>query len=124
MFSCDFTLENYEYTPIHKRTYFFIKPKSNSISNSNIHVDIITPSNCRIEGKIEEKSHHLYAIPFIPREIGNHEIIFYNDKEKKLVITKFVCQVHDITKIRISDLPLAVPNRPYQFTSRMFFFIF
>jgi hypothetical protein len=94
----------------------------NTIFNPNIHVDIITPSNNRIEGKIEEKSENIYAIRFIPNEIGDHRIIFYNDKDKKLIITKFISQIYDATKIRLSDLPPAIPHRLYKFTSKVILF--
>ncbi|CAF5132220.1 unnamed protein product, partial [Rotaria socialis] len=30
--------------------------------------------------------------------------------------TKFICQVYDATKIRISDLPAAIPHQLYKFT--------
>ncbi|CAF1246383.1 unnamed protein product [Rotaria sordida] len=116
VFSSDFTFENYEYAPINKRTLFLIKPKLNSMFNPNIYVDIIAPSGNCIEGKIEEKSFNIYAIRFIPNEIGDHQIIFYNDKEKQLTITKYICQVYDVTKIHISDLPPAVSHRLYKFT--------
>jgi hypothetical protein len=79
----------------------------------------MTPSGKRIEGKIEEKSTNIYVIRFLPTEIGDHRIIFYNDKEKKFIVTKFICQVYDATKIRVSDLPSAVPHRLYKFTSKV-----
>ncbi|CAF3728092.1 unnamed protein product [Rotaria sp. Silwood1] len=114
--SSDFTFENYEYAPINKRTLFLLKPKLNSLFNSNIFIDIITPSGNYIEEKLEEKSSNIYTIRFIPNEIGNHQIIFYSDKDKKHIITKYICQVYDITKIHISDLLPAIPHRLYKFT--------
>lgn len=57
-----------------------------------------------------------YTINFIPNEIGDHEIRFYNDEEKKLIITKFISHVYDPSKIRVSDLPLAITNQLYKFT--------
>ncbi|CAF4205688.1 unnamed protein product [Rotaria sp. Silwood2] len=116
VFSSDFTIENYEYAPINKRTLFLIKSKLNSMFNSNIHINILTPSGNCIEGKIEEKSLNIYAIRFIPNEIGDHQIIFYSDKEKKHIITKYTCQVYDVTKIHISDLLPAIPHQLYKFT--------
>ena len=106
---------------MNKRTSFLIKPKVDSIFNPNILFDVIAPSGKRIEGKIEEKSTNIYALRFLPNEIGDHRIIFYNDKEKKSVLTKFISQVYDATKIRVSDLPSAVPHRLYKFTSKIFF---
>ncbi len=104
---------------MNKRTSFIIKPKLDSIFNPNILVDIITPSGKRIEGKIEEKSTNIYVLRFLPNEIGDHRIIFYNDKEKKSILTKFISQVYDAKKIRVSDLPSAVPHRLYKFTSKV-----
>jgi len=85
-------------------------------------VDIISPSGDKLEGKIEEKSPNLYAVRFIPNKIGDHQIIFYHDKEKKLPITKFISQVYDASKIHVSDLTPAFPHRPYKFTSKIFVF--
>jgi len=81
-------------------------------------VDIITPSGRQIKGKI---SVNPYTIDFLPNEIGDHEIRFYGDEEKKFLLTKFICQVYDISKIRISDLPFAIAHRPYKFTSNYLF---
>jgi len=64
----------------------------------------------------------MYVIRYLPNEIGDHKIIFYNDKDKKLILTKFICQIYDPTKIRVSDLPPAIPHRLYKFTSKIFFF--
>jgi hypothetical protein len=83
----------------------------------------MTPSGKRIEGYIEEKFSNMYVIQYLPNEIGDHRIIFYNDKDKKLILTKFICQVYDATKIRVSDLPSAIPHRLYKFTSKIFLFI-
>lgn len=80
-------------------------------------MNIINPSGKEIESKIEEKSSNIYAIKYIPNEIGNHKIIFYNDKDKKEILMKFICQVYDASKIRVSDLPSATPHRLYKFTS-------
>ncbi len=124
VYSSEFIFENYEYVPIHKRTSFSIKPKLNSVFNPNLHVDIITPSGKQIKGKIEKISINLYTIDFIPNEIGDHEIRFYNDEEKKLIMTKFICQVYDINQIRVSDLPIAVAHRLYKFTSKKKCFFF
>lgn len=121
VFSSDFTFENYEYAPINKRTLFLIKSKPNSKFSSNMYVEIISPSNNCTEGKIEEKSLNIYGIRYTPTEVGDHQIIFYNDKDKTCTITKFVCQVYDSTKIRISDLPPAVPHQIYTFTSKKIF---
>jgi hypothetical protein len=118
VYSSEFTFENYEYASINKRTSFLIKPKLSSILNSNIHIDIITPSGKQIKGKIEKISINSYSIDFIPKEIGDHEIRFYNDEEKKQIITKFICQVYDINKIYVSDLPVAVTHQRYKFTSK------
>ncbi|CAF3304172.1 unnamed protein product, partial [Rotaria sp. Silwood2] len=93
VFSNEFIFENYEYAPINKRTLFLIKSKLNF--NSNIHVDIITPSGNEIKGTIEKISTNSYTIDFIPHEIGEHEIKFYDNEEKKLMIKKFICQVYD-----------------------------
>ena len=54
----------------------------------------------------------------MPQEIGDHQILFYRDKEKSVRMMKFICQVYDANKILISDLPSAVAHRPYTFTSR------
>ncbi|CAF1615421.1 unnamed protein product, partial [Adineta ricciae] len=116
VFSSDFIFENYEYAPINKRTAFVLKPKANSVLNPNLYINVISPSGHECEGKIEEKSPNLYTVRFIPNEIGDHQIIFYSDKDKKFLITKFISQVFDASKIRISDLPPAVPHRPYKFT--------
>ncbi len=62
-----------------------------------------------------------YLMGFIPKEIGSHEIRFYNNEERKLVVTKYTCQVYDINKIRVSDLPLAIAHQPYKFTSKISF---
>ena len=59
-----------------------------------------------------------YIINFIPKEIGEYEIKFYNDKEKKSFLSKFICQVYDINQIQISDLPVAITHQPYKFTSK------
>ncbi|CAM4895437.1 unnamed protein product [Rotaria socialis] len=114
--SSDFTFENYEYAPINKRSLLLIKPKSNSKFNPNLHIDIVSPSGNCIQGKIEEKSANIYAIQYTPNEIGDHHIMFYTDNDKKCMITKFICQVYDATKIRISDLPAAIPHQLYKFT--------
>jgi hypothetical protein len=124
VYSSDFTFENYEYASINKRTSFIIKPKIDSIFNPNILVDIITPSGKRIEGKIEEKSLNIYILHFLPNEIGDHRILFYNDKDKKSIIAKFISQIYDATKIQVSDLPSAVPHRLCKFTSKVLFLIF
>lgn len=122
VYSSEFIFENYEYASINKRTSFLIKPKLSSILNPNIHIDIITPSGKQIKGKIEKISINSYSIDFIPKEIGDHEIRFYNDEEKKLITNKFICQVYDINKIHLSDLPLAITHQPYKFTSKNFNF--
>jgi hypothetical protein len=114
VYSTEFTFENYEYAPIHKQTSFSIKPRLTSALNPNIHVDIFTPSGRQIKGKISVNSS---TIDFIPNEIGDHEIRFYNDEEKKILLTKFICQVYDISKIRISDLPFTIVHRPCKLTS-------
>ncbi len=114
VYSSEFTFENYEYAPIHKPTSFSIRPRLNSTLNPNINVDIITPSGRQIKGKI---SVNTSTIDFLPNEIGDHEIRFYNDEEKKLLLTKFICQVYDISKIRVSDLPFAIAHRPCKLTS-------
>lgn len=85
--------------------------------NPNIHVDIIAPSGHHAEGKIEEKALNTYGIRFLPNEIGDHQIVFYSDKEKKVILTKFICQVYDASKIRISDLPSGIAHQIYKFTS-------
>ncbi|CAF5036697.1 unnamed protein product [Rotaria sp. Silwood1] len=115
VFSNEFIFENYEYAAINKRTSFLIKSKLYNF-NSNIYVNIITPSNNEIKGKIEKISINSYTIDFIPYEIGKHEIRFYDNEEKKNIITKYICQVYDISKIRLSDLPLAITHQPYKFT--------
>jgi hypothetical protein len=107
---------------INKKTSFLIKPKLNVRLNTNIHVDIITPSGNRRKGTIEKLVFDSYAIRFIPNEIGDHEIRFYKDEEKKFIMTKFICQVYDASKISVSDLPSAVAHRPYKFTSKILFF--
>ncbi|CAM4749067.1 unnamed protein product [Rotaria magnacalcarata] len=112
--SSEFIFENYEYAPVHKRTSFSIKPKSNF--NSNIYFDIKNSAGNDVTGKLEKISMNSYAIDFIPNEIGDHEIRFYNDEDKKLIMTKFICQVYDPSKIRISDLPLAIAHELYKFT--------
>ncbi|CAF3378932.1 unnamed protein product [Rotaria socialis] len=112
--SSEFIFENYEYAPIHKRTSFSIKPKSNF--NSNIYFDIKNSAGNDIKGKLEKISMNSFAIDFIPNEIGDHEIRFYNDEDKKFIMTKFICQVYDPSKIRVSDLPLAIARQPYKFT--------
>lgn len=126
MYSTDFTFENYEYAPIGQRTAFAIKPKSNSLFNVNLPVDIFSPSGQRMDGKIEEKSTDHYLLRFLPNEIGDYRIVFYNDPERQKLITKFISHVYDASKLRISDLPSAVPHRLYKFTgktcSKMFFF--
>ncbi|CAF1097846.1 unnamed protein product [Rotaria sordida] len=114
VFSSDFIFENYEYAAINKRTVFLIKPKL--YFNPNIHVNIITPMGNKIKGKIEKNFMNSYMMDFIPNEIGKHEIIFYDNEEKKLIMTIFICQVYDISKIRISDLPLAIIHQLYKFT--------
>ncbi|CAF1278454.1 unnamed protein product [Rotaria sordida] len=114
VFSNDFIFENYEYAAINKRTVFLIKPKL--YFNPNIHVNIITPMGNKIKGKIEKNFMNSYMMDFIPNEIGKHEIIFYDNEEKKLIMTIFICQVYDISKIRISDLPLAIIHQLYKFT--------
>ena len=83
-------------------------------------VEIITPSGKRIEGLIEEKSSTVSLLQFLPEEIGGHRIIFYDDREKKSIVTKFISQVYDATKIRVSELPSAVPHRLYKFSSKVF----
>jgi hypothetical protein len=119
VFSSDFTFENYEYAPINKRTSFIINPKSNSVFNPNLYINVISPSGHEFEGKIEEKSANLYTVRFTPNEVGDHQIIFYSDKDKKFLITKFISQVFDASKIRVSDLLPAAPHRPYKFTGNM-----
>ncbi|CAF1001104.1 unnamed protein product [Rotaria sordida] len=114
VFSNDFIFENYEYAAINKRTVFLIKPKL--YFNPNIHVNIITPMGNKIKGKIEKNFMNSYMMDFIPNEIGKHEIIFYDNEEKKIIMTIFICQVYDISKIRISDLPLAIIHQLYKFT--------
>ena len=114
--STDFTFENYEYAPINKTTSFVIKPKVNSKFNTKLKFDIISPSGTRLDGKIEEKSSNYYLLRCIPKEIGNHEIIFYCDHEKQIRMMTFICQVFDAKQIRLSDLPAAIPHRPYVFT--------
>jgi uncharacterized protein YxeA len=66
----------------------------------------------------------LYTIGFTPYEIGDHEIRFYHDEDKKSITTKFNCQVYDISKIRVSDLPLAITHQPCKFTSKIISLIF
>ncbi|CAF1398822.1 unnamed protein product [Adineta steineri] len=116
VFSSDYTFENYEFAPINKRALITIKPKLNGIIDPNIYVDIVTPSGKKLKSKIEKTSTKLYTIGFVPNEIGDHEIRFYHDEEKKLIMTKLNCQVYDISKIRVSDLPLAVTHQPCKFT--------
>ena len=123
-FQDDYIFENYEFAPINKRALIIIKPKSNGIIDPNIYVDILTPSGKKLKSKIEKTSTKLYTIGFVPNEIGDHEIRFYHDEEKKLIMTKLNCQVYDISKIRVSDLPLAVTHQPCKFTSKINFFFF
>lgn len=120
VYSSDFTFENYEYAPIGQRTAFAIKPKLNSSFNPNLPVDIFSPSGQRMDGKVEEKSNELYLLRFLPNEIGDYRIVFYNDIERKTLTTKFISHVYDSSKIRISDLPSAVPHRMYKFTGKTF----
>lgn len=120
VYSSDFTFENYEYASIGQRTAFLIKPKVSSMFNPNLHVDIFSPTGQQIEGKIEAKSSDVYLLRFLPNEIGDYRIVFYNDAEQKTMITKFISHVYDATKIRISDLPSAVPHRLYKFTGKVF----
>ena len=83
-----------------------------------MHIEIIDPKGKRVEATIEEKSANIFAIRCVPQEIGDHQILFYRDKEKTVRMTKFICQVYDANKILVSDLPSAVAHRPYTFTSR------
>lgn len=119
VYSSEFTFENYEYASINKRTSFLIKPKSNELFNRNLHVDVRTPSGKSIDSKIEEKTANIYVLRFLPDEIGDHKIIFYRDKNKKSVLTKFTSHIYDATKIRISDLPPAVGQQVYRFTGKL-----
>ncbi|UJR14889.1 hypothetical protein I4U23_001873 [Adineta vaga] len=116
VFSSELTFENYEYAPINKRTSLVIKPKTHSMFNPNIQVEIVTPSGKKFKSKVEKLAAKLYTIGFVPTEIGDHEIRFYHDEEKKLIITKLNCQIYDISKLRVSDLPLAVTHQPCKFT--------
>ena len=116
VYSTDFTFENYEYAPIHKQTSFLIKPRSESMFNRNIHIDILSPLGQKILRRMSSNAY----IDFIPNEIGPHEIRFYHIEDKRILLAKFICQVYDISKIRISDLPLAIAHQRYQFTSNHF----
>ncbi|CAF1661453.1 unnamed protein product, partial [Adineta ricciae] len=80
VFSSELTFENYEYASINKRTSLVIKPKTHSMFNPNIHVEIVTPAGKKLKSKIEKLSPKLYTIAFVPTEIGDHEIRFYHDE--------------------------------------------
>lgn len=113
VYSTDFTFENYEYALIHKQTSFLIKPRSESMFDRNIHIDILSPLGQKILRRMSSNAY----VDFIPNEIGPHEIRFYHIEDKRILLAKFICQVYDISKIRISDLPLAIAHQRYQFTS-------
>ena len=76
-------------------------------------MDVTSPLGQKILRKMSLDT----SIDFIPNEIGPHEIRFYHIEDKRILLGKFICQVYDISKIRVSDLPLAIAHRPYQLTS-------
>lgn len=58
---------------------------------------------------------------FTPNEIGDHKIRFYGDEEKNLMVTQFVCQVYDSSRISVSDLPFGVIHQVAKFTGNVNF---
>lgn len=121
VFSTELSFENHEYAPVNKRAALLIKPKSPTMFNPNIHVEVITPAGKKLKGKVDKLSASSYSVGFVPSEIGDHEIRFYHDEDKKLIMTKLNCQVYDISKLRVSDLLPAVAHQPYKFTSKIAF---
>lgn len=85
--------------------------------NENIQMDILSPLGQKIVRRMSSNAY----VDFIPNEIGSHEIRFYHTEDKRILLAKFICQVYDISKIRVSDLPIATAHQRYQFTSNSLF---
>lgn len=108
MYSNELTLENYEYVPINKPTCLKVKSKL----NRQLFVEHIAPN-----GQIERLSIKNSEIIFVGHQIGEHEIRFYSNEEKKILLSKYLCQVYDIDQIEISERISAIAHQKCRFTS-------
>jgi len=108
VYSNELTLENYEYVPINKPTCLKVKSKL----NRQLFVEHIAPN-----GQIERLSIKNSEIIFVGHQIGEHEIRFYSNEEKKILLSKYLCQVYDIDQIEISERISAIAHQKCRFTS-------